>query len=575
MVLSTHLFNKPAFQNVIVNGLVLAADGKKMSKRLRNYPDPQTIVEAHGADAVRMYMCNSQVVRAEPLRFKEEGVRDVVKDVFLPWYNAYRFLVQETFRYEGNQGQKFTPDVKRVKASSNIMDKWINACNHGLIKFVREEMAAYRLYTVVARLVTLLEELTNWYVRLNRDRMRGNSGPEEALTSLCTLYDVLLNVTVCLAPVTPFITELIYQNLSRALPEGHPMKAKSVHFVMIPEPDLEALNPDIMTAMSSMQTVVELGRTCRERRKVGLKTPLRSMTIMNKNETFNRDMKNLQTYIEEELNVMEVVFKSDTAKVGLSATLNFKVLGRKLGKDMKAVQDAVKELSQDALTTLETEGSITVLGHSISLEAGEISVSREVKDVADPNLDVIGDAETLLVLDFTYDEDLSQMALARDIVNRVQRLRKESKLQQDDPVDMWAEVKSGANGTGALTKCLAGKKDYVEKLLRRQLWSGALRQGHEVLVKREEFDLDGNDGDKLLVTITLRAPFFNDAAIKKLTGGDSSAAEACRQYMQTYDLSKLTKITSQKVLFGGKSYQLNLNEHFSIGPAEASWLKGK
>merc|ERR1719275_88961 len=95
MVLSTHLFNKPAFKNLIVNGLVLAADGKQRSKRLKNYPDPSEIVEIHGADAVRMYLCNSPVVRAEPLKFKEEGVRDVVKDVFLPWYNAYRFLVQE------------------------------------------------------------------------------------------------------------------------------------------------------------------------------------------------------------------------------------------------------------------------------------------------------------------------------------------------------------------------------------------------------------------------------------------------------------------------------------------------
>merc|ERR1719174_752272 len=135
MVLSTHLFDQPAFKNLIVNGLVLASDGKKMSKRLKNYPDPIDVVNRHGADAVRMYLCNSPVVRAEPVKFKEDGVRDVVKDVFLPWYNAYRFLVQEVGRYEGTVGQ-FKPDAAAIKKSENVTDKWINASMHELIKFV-------------------------------------------------------------------------------------------------------------------------------------------------------------------------------------------------------------------------------------------------------------------------------------------------------------------------------------------------------------------------------------------------------------------------------------------------------
>merc|ERR1719236_440459 len=116
-----------------------------MSKRLKNYPDPVHVVETHGADAVRMYMCNSPVVRAEPLKFKEEGVKDVVKDVFLPWFNAYRFFIQESFRYEVD-GKKFIPDVKKIKASKNYMDKWIYSSTQSLIAFVREEMEAYRLY---------------------------------------------------------------------------------------------------------------------------------------------------------------------------------------------------------------------------------------------------------------------------------------------------------------------------------------------------------------------------------------------------------------------------------------------
>merc|ERR1719203_1024139 len=345
MVLSTHIFGKAPFQNLIVNGLVLAADGKKMSKRMQNYPDPVLMCNVYGADAVRMYMCNSPAVKAEPLKFKEEGLHDVVKDVFLPWYHSYRFLVTETRRYELEHG-KFVPNPAKIKESTNIMDKWINASLHSLIQFVRMEMDAYRLYTVVPRLTAFLEDLTNWYVRLNRDRMRGIYGPCEALTALCTLYELLLNLSVLLAPVTPFMTEMLYRNLSRALPDGHPMKAKSVHFVMIPEQDPNTLDADIQRAVERMQEVVELGRTCRERKGVLNKMPLKSMTVLTKDASFTADLKRLQAFVQEELNVVEVKFdQADIdSKIVLSATLNFKVLGKKLGKDMKAVQDAVKQL---------------------------------------------------------------------------------------------------------------------------------------------------------------------------------------------------------------------------------------
>jgi len=572
MVLGTHLFDSPPFQNLIVNGLVLAADGKKMSKRLKNFPDPQDVAKNHGADAVRMYMLNSGVVRAEPLKFKEEGVRDVVKDVFLPMFNAYRFLVQESYRYEGASGKKFSPESAKVKASTNHMDQWIFASMHGLIQFVRKEMEAYRLYTVVPQLVDFLEDLTNWYVRLNRDRMRGSNGLEEAFTSLSALYEVLLNVTVCLAPVVPFITEHIYQNLARALPDGHPLKAKSVHWVMIPEPDLSAINEDITQAVRRMQTVVELGRTCRERRKVGLKMPLKSMTIMNKDEGFMKDVKALQKYIEEELNVMEVVYKAD-AEITLSGTLNFKALGKRLGKDMKTVKDAVTNLSQTQLVDFEKTGEITVEGHKLT--GDDIQLARKLKDLDDPNLDVNGDDDTQVILNFTEDEDLKLMAISRDIVNKVQKMRKDTKLNQDDPVDMWAEVKPGKKSKGLLGKALKQKREYIHKLLRRDLWDSSVMQGHEVVINQESFAI--LDDDELLVTITVRGAFFNEAALKELTQKDATAERICKEYLATFDLPKLHKICSNgtgvKVHVNGKTIELLPRKHFVFGPAEATWKK--
>jgi isoleucyl-tRNA synthetase len=171
LCLADPVFNKPAFKNLIVNGLVLAADGKKMSKRLKNYPDPTIVVGKYGADALRLYLINSPVVRAEPLKFQEAGVFDVVKSVFLPWFHAYRFLVENIQRYEKENNTVFQVDLANSKAM-NVMDLWILSSFQSLIKFVHQEMAAYRLYTVVPRLLLFIESLTNWYVRMNRLRNR-------------------------------------------------------------------------------------------------------------------------------------------------------------------------------------------------------------------------------------------------------------------------------------------------------------------------------------------------------------------------------------------------------------------
>jgi len=170
-----------------------------------------------------------------------------------------------------------------------------------------------------------------------------------------------LNVSILLAPLTPFIAELLYQNLSRALPDGSPLKAKSVHFVMIPEAD-KSVEQNIVTAMSRMQSVIELGRTCRERKKVGLKTGLRSMTVINKDEGFINDIRALEAYVLAELNVEEVKFDSNSDNVECTAEPNWKLLGKKLGKNMKAVAEEIKNLSQEALTRFDSSGEIVLCG---------------------------------------------------------------------------------------------------------------------------------------------------------------------------------------------------------------------
>ncbi|KAJ2433461.1 isoleucine--tRNA ligase, partial [Coemansia sp. RSA 2424] len=205
IVLSTLLFDKPAWKNLIASGLVLAEDGKKMSKSLKNYPDPNLILNTYGADSLRLYLINSPVVRAETLKFRQEGVKDIISRVLLPWYNAFRFFETQAQVLKKDTGAEFV--FSSTRKSDNTMDRWVLASVQSLIKFVREEMAAYRLYTVVPRLLEMIDQLTNWYVRFNRRRLKGENGAEDTVSALNTLYEVLLTMCRLMAPFTPFLTE--------------------------------------------------------------------------------------------------------------------------------------------------------------------------------------------------------------------------------------------------------------------------------------------------------------------------------------------------------------------------------
>jgi isoleucyl-tRNA synthetase len=337
-----------------------------MSKRLKNYPDPGLVIKKYGADALRMYLINSPVVRAESLKFQEAGVLGVVKEVFLPWYNAVRFFVQNVERLEAG-GKKFVPSVEKVKATTNPTDVWISAATQELIKFVHAEMEGYRLYTVMPALVKFVTQLTNWYVRLNRDRLKGLEGedPEkEAESGLQVLYDVLLDVTVIMAPFTPFITEFFYQRLRKLQPsfkdsengggKTNPVmrgKSDSVHFLKLPKYDESRLNHNAVDAMEALQSIVEQGRNCREKRNISLRTPIKTVVAVLRNPP-DHVVKGLagalQKYILSELNAWElqvVPKEQEHDWVTLSLAPNFPVLGKKLGKKMKDVNNAVRALS--------------------------------------------------------------------------------------------------------------------------------------------------------------------------------------------------------------------------------------
>lgn len=214
-------------------------------------------------------------------------MKGVLRDVIVPWYNASCFFVQEVRRWELECAKKFTPTSSQ---STNIMDVWISASLQSLVQFVHQEMQGYRLYTVVPRLVAFVGDLCNWYVRLNRPRLKGRDGTDEASLALSCLLDVLVTSARIMSPFTPFFSEFLYKRLQpllQPLSSGGPEEvgtAASVHHIMLPAFDPLRIDPQAESDMRVMQQVIEMGRTARERRNVTLKTPIKGLTIITQSE---------------------------------------------------------------------------------------------------------------------------------------------------------------------------------------------------------------------------------------------------------------------------------------------------
>lgn len=467
LVLSTALFGKPPFKNLIVNGLVLAEDGQKMSKRKKNYPDPMTVVNSYGADALRLYLINSPVVRAENLRFKETGVRDILKDVFLPWYNAYRFLVQNILRFEKDEGLKFEYKEDKLAESTNIMDRWIISCIQSLVSFVKEEMEAYRLYTVVPRLVKFVDLLTNWYVRSNRRRIKGENGIDDCELALQTLFSVLMTLIQLMSPFTPFLTEHIYQNLKRLIPDENSKEDASIHYLMLPEVKRKLVNIQIEKAVSRMQTVIELGRVIRDRKTLPNKYPLQEVVIIHKSNEYLDDVKSLEKYVMEELNVRKITLSDDKDRYGvtLKAQPDHMLLGKRLKGAFKEVSAAIQKLTVEQIERFIETGSIEVCG--FKLEQGELRLIYQFETLpgVPAKYEAHSDNDVMVLLDVTPDQTLLDEGVAREIVNRIQKLRKKAKLVPTDDVTVYYDVSTSPS----LQKIATSHSDFIQSLIRSPL----------------------------------------------------------------------------------------------------------
>lgn len=504
-VLGTHLFKTAPYQNVIVSGIVLAADGKKMSKRLKNYPDPSEVLEKHGADALRLYMINSPVLRAETLKFKEDGVREVVSSVLLPWYNSFNFFKDAAAVYEKENGHAFVYDPELV--SENVMDRWLMASIQSLVKFIHEEMQAYRLFTVVPKLLALIDNLTNWYIRFNRRRIKGETleGLDDTRRGLNTLAEALFILCRLMAPFTPFLADGIYQKLKGYFTTEELVRysvnpaekaIESVHFLAYPTLREELFDAAIELSVSRMQKVIDLGRNIREKKMISLKTPLKELIILNSDPSYKKDIESLQHYIKSELNVRSIVISSDEHKYGVqyTAVADWPVLGKKLKKDAKRVKAALPNVSSEDVKEFSKTGKLTVDG--IDLVSEDLQVQRGLpdKEVASGH-EARSERDVLIILDVNSYPELQSEGLARELINRIQRLRKKAGLNTTDEVEVQYQL---IKDTIEFENVLKANEELLLKCTKRPVAPFAVAADEKVIIDEEQLINDTTFNLRLL-----------------------------------------------------------------------------
>ncbi len=472
-ILATALYGKPAFKNVIVNGIVMAEDGKKMSKRLRNYTAPDDLMEEYGADAMRLYLINSGLVRAEEMRFSDSGVKDMVRRALLPWFNSHKFFT--TYANIDNWNNK-----EHRKTSDNITDNWILSNLQTLKKNIATEMEGYRLYNVVPALFSFIEDLTNWYIRLNRTRFWGDGLNDDKCAAYSTLYTCLLEVSQAMAPFAPFLSEHIYQELLEFSDKSQ--NPESIHLCDYPMAQEEMIRPKLEQAVDRMQQLILLGRQKRTEEKIKVKTPLSRLTVIHQDQELLDEIKKLEVYIKAELNVKNVEYDTQEDKfINLYAKPNLPVLGKRFGKRMGQFMKLIKAVSNEQLQQLEEKGELILDGEKFMPD--DFLIFREAKE----GTQALSNRFISIDLDCQLTDELVDEGLARECINRIQRTRKELGFNVEDRIKITFTSES-QRLKGAILK----HKDYIcgETLALSLSEDSANKNGQSFSIDEHELTLE-------------------------------------------------------------------------------------
>ncbi len=432
-ILAAALFDRPAFQNCIVNGLVLAADGKKMSKSLRNYTDPTEVVNQFGADALRLFLMHSGVVKADDLKYSDEGVRDILKGILIPLWNSYSFYITyanidgitppEHAKADGEDRYA----AKFLKNLNNPLDRWITSVTEKLIADVTAALDSYDLAKAIDPIVGYIDQLNNWYIRRSRRRFWKSENDSDKAQAYETLYRSLKKFILTAAPVVPFITETMWQNLRTGTDPA------SIHLADYPVYNESVRDTELEFKMETVQKAVSMGRALRYQFNLKIRQPLKAVEIVTKNPQEKSVLREMENSIIEELNVKEVIFhEKEDELVEYSAKANFKVLGKELGKKMKTAAAQIEQFSSSEIEGLLDGAtlSLDVDGQPVDITAEKIIVNRTEK----AHLKVVNEGTLTVGLNTEMTDDLLMEGYVRDLVRGVQNLRKDAGFSVTDRI---------------------------------------------------------------------------------------------------------------------------------------------
>ena len=415
LVISVFLTGKSPYKNVLVNDLLLDAEGKKMSKSRGNIVEPFTTMEKYGADTVRFYLPYTSPVWT-PLKFDVNGLKEVHSKFFNPLKNTYSF-----FALYANIDKVDPRDYSVSYDDLEEIDKWLISKYNKLVKDVTSFYEEYDLHKVVKALTTFVsEDLSNWYIRRNRKRFWGSELDNSKKCVYYTTYEVLKGLSKLIAPVTPFISEEIYQNLTGE---------ESVHLAEFPSYDEALINESIEERMDLVRDLISLGRNVREEEKIKVRQPILEVILDGKNKSI---LEGLEELIKEELNVKEIIFEEDLSKyMNFKVKPNFKEAGKVIGNKMKDFVKYLDNLSDDEIKCVNKGESLTF---------DEIEITPELLDIkieSKEGMKVAMEDNKFIILNTTLTDDLIKEGVAREVVSKVQNLRKEKDFDIENRIKLY------------------------------------------------------------------------------------------------------------------------------------------
>ncbi|MBD80547.1 MAG: isoleucine--tRNA ligase [Crocinitomicaceae bacterium] len=480
--IATLAYDSIAYKNVISNGLVLDKNGHKMSKRLGNAADPFETLKKYGADATRWYM----ITNAQPwdnLKFDLEGIVEIQRKFFRALHNTYSFFAL----YANVDGFKFEEDYIEV-ASRPEIDRWILSKLNSLVKTVSSSFDNYEP-TQAGRLIQdfVVNDLSNWWVRLCRKRFWRGDYSEDKIAAYQTIYECLKTVAVLSSPIAPFYSDKLYRDLNSITAND----AESVHISLIPEVNESLMDGELESRMELAQRASSLVLALRKKQNIRVRQPLGKILIPVSDETFKSKMEKVTDVILNEVNVKEIEFIDPNNELLVKQIKpNFSKLGRAYGKQMKALATLINGLSQEQIKAIEFKGELEVEleGQLITLTPEDVEIGS--KDV--PGWLVASEANVTVALDITITDDLKFEGLGRELVNRIQNLRKDSGLEVTDRINVKVaknDIVQNAinyNLNYIRTETLSDNLDLVEGTLIENGVGVELEEGIDTIIKIEK-----------------------------------------------------------------------------------------